>query len=1527
MAVLSQGQSCPPSRQDTLPRSSLDMASCSSTNTEMERSVELEKKEQKELGNGLNNKQEHELEEIKQKLMAVEKEVATLKKALMEVAKGLEQQKKNEKQDLKVQEEDMHKLQTEQMMHEKLMEHKTNLTEQEKKLNEEKELELKECEPKQPTKQETETNVTREKLVEQKTHSKELKEKEREFMGEEKQLVENGREPRVQGKGHINEENEMLEEEQEWEGNIEEDTERQEIEQDRTSENEGESEMASESNTDTVVPTVKAEQRERLEWLIGELEKCEQWQDMQTRFMDILKLKMYMLLHKLDGNDGNAEEIERMEEDMSEKMAEMERLRKDTMQRAQGQNTENIAGPRIAVQIGHETQRETPEMDVERDESECLRAVTDQNGQHSEETSEEINSASAEKRIEAMTDMLQLSDCAVEEQQRKKDTIKPQGQGIGTDNITPLTMCIQKDNKKQPEAASEVKVDRYDEPGPSDVEVDRYEEPEVGLLGGETEHSAQGCGEKTGELDCTTTKMRGEAVTERTRVAEQTLVQQQRKIWVLEQVTAELTSKCTVMEIERAKQDLRISQLESLAAQMMNTIAEMENRDEAEQSREEKGNAEKLDRITEDADVHVRQDNEKPAILASSEKVTALGEGMCGRNDLEKTKWTCLDGDVLEFFRQREEERHRRENGYKKPRMSLDREMTLHREARRRERDAKMKAAEKTKTHNETMMMTREPTSWNNWSDSEDTEFLKKRDLLRALREMDASRTKEDENEREMTTAHCSNAIHAESEGGLRSLKTEEEKMRKKMQMARRRENYRNFMRETTKNTLLNLEILRRRELDSRAMATARSGNFRPHEHLMDNNNAERVGHSCTGSAQSCRSKANHLYTGMVGTGHSGYGGAGSYMHKENQGPRIAVQIGHETQRETPEMNVERDESECLRAVTDQNGQHSEETSEKINSASAERRVEAVTYIQVSDCAVEEHQRNEETMLKPQGQGIGTDNITPSRMCIQKDNKKQPEAASDVEVNRYDEPGPSDVEVDRYEEPEVGLLGGETEHSAQGCGEKTGELDCTTTKMRGEAVKERPRVAEQTLDQQQRKIWVLERVTAELTSKCTVMEIERAKQDLRISQLESLAAQMMNTIAEMENRDEAEQSREEKGNEEKMDRTTEDADVHVRQDNEKTAILASSEKVTALTEEMCERNDIEKTKWSCLDGDDLEFVHQRQEERHRRENGYKKSLMSLDRKITVHREARRRERDAMEAAEKTKTHNETMMMTHEPTSWNNWSDSEDTEFLKKRDLLRAQREMDASRTKEDEHEREMTTAHCSNAIRTESKGGLMSLKTEEEKMRKKMQMARRRENYRNFMRETTKNTLLNLEILRLREMDSRAMATARSGNFRPHEHLMDNNRERGGPSCTVSTRKCRSKAKHLYTGMEGAGHSAYGGAGSYMHKENHRYTGMERAGHSAYENAGSYMHKENQAYTGMERAGHSAYGSVGHSRPRGYVDMATATEGERHSDPQPDGSQGQKQTKRGNSVLRWLKKRLKNQRGQKRERDDNSSLQ
>ncbi|XP_063039754.1 trichohyalin-like [Engraulis encrasicolus] len=158
-----------------------------------------------------------------------------------------------------------------------------------------------------------------EKLMELKTEQKDLKE-----------------EPKEQRQELIDQDNEQhLDQEQHMEGKTEE-TDGQANEHERMNDTHCESETrVGETQVEDTNQT-RYSVHEKLERLREELEKRQHFQDIQTKFMDILRLKMHMIAHRLDAGNENNTEMQRMEAQMAEKIADLERLKKGTIPKSKG---------------------------------------------------------------------------------------------------------------------------------------------------------------------------------------------------------------------------------------------------------------------------------------------------------------------------------------------------------------------------------------------------------------------------------------------------------------------------------------------------------------------------------------------------------------------------------------------------------------------------------------------------------------------------------------------------------------------------------------------------------------------------------------------------------------------------------------------------------------------------------------------------------------------------------------------------------------------------------------------------------------------------------------------------------------------------------------------------------------------------------------------------------------------------------------------------------------------------------------
>ncbi|XP_063039771.1 golgin subfamily A member 6-like protein 22 [Engraulis encrasicolus] len=171
------------------------------------------------------------------------------------------------------------------------------------------------------------------KLMELKTEQKDLKE-----------------EPKEQGQELMDhQDNEQhLDQEQHVEGTTEE-TDGQANEHERMNDTHGESETTvCETQVEDTNQTRYAVHK-KLERLREELEKRQHFQDIQTKFMDILRLKMHMIAHRLDGNENNTD-MQKMKEQMADKIADLERLKKGTVPKSKGMQETPGAG----TEQGHE---------------------------------------------------------------------------------------------------------------------------------------------------------------------------------------------------------------------------------------------------------------------------------------------------------------------------------------------------------------------------------------------------------------------------------------------------------------------------------------------------------------------------------------------------------------------------------------------------------------------------------------------------------------------------------------------------------------------------------------------------------------------------------------------------------------------------------------------------------------------------------------------------------------------------------------------------------------------------------------------------------------------------------------------------------------------------------------------------------------------------------------------------------------------------------------------------------------------
>ncbi|XP_063039782.1 golgin subfamily A member 6-like protein 22 isoform X2 [Engraulis encrasicolus] len=169
-----------------------------------------------------------------------------------------------------------------------------------------------------------------------------------ELKTEQKDLME---EPKEQGQELIDhQDNEQrLDQEQHVEGTTEE-TDGQANEHERMNDTHGESETTVCETQVEDMNQIRYAVHEKLERLREELEKRQHFQDIQTKFMDILRLKMHMIAHRLDAGSENNTEMQRMEAQMADKIADLERLKKGTVPTSKGMQETPGAG----TEEGHE---------------------------------------------------------------------------------------------------------------------------------------------------------------------------------------------------------------------------------------------------------------------------------------------------------------------------------------------------------------------------------------------------------------------------------------------------------------------------------------------------------------------------------------------------------------------------------------------------------------------------------------------------------------------------------------------------------------------------------------------------------------------------------------------------------------------------------------------------------------------------------------------------------------------------------------------------------------------------------------------------------------------------------------------------------------------------------------------------------------------------------------------------------------------------------------------------------------------
>ncbi|XP_063067675.1 trichohyalin-like [Engraulis encrasicolus] len=174
---------------------------------------------------------------------------------------------------------------------------------------------------------------------------------------------------------------------------------------------------------DNVNLSVHSEQEAGQVRLQGELERVHRLHGENNR-IQIQKIQTCMTSHTLNGE--NKEEMEKMKEELAERMLADAWQRDGTWEMDEGltQEQDTIAGTsRMCSQKDDTTKQETPEVEVETSELKILGAGTEQENQDHESKAEEEYSIPAERREETLRE-LTLAQSTIEDQQRRIDDLE-----------------------------------------------------------------------------------------------------------------------------------------------------------------------------------------------------------------------------------------------------------------------------------------------------------------------------------------------------------------------------------------------------------------------------------------------------------------------------------------------------------------------------------------------------------------------------------------------------------------------------------------------------------------------------------------------------------------------------------------------------------------------------------------------------------------------------------------------------------------------------------------------------------------------------------------------------------------------------------------------------------------------------------------------------------------------------------------------------------------------------------------------
>ncbi|XP_063068165.1 trichohyalin-like [Engraulis encrasicolus] len=194
---------------------------------------------------------------------------------------------------------------------------------------------------------------------------------------------------------------------------------RQANEQERMSETSSESDTSNERDSDPL--TVNSEQGAGQAWLQGELERALERQKLANNRIQIQKITTCMTFHRLNGE--NKEEMEKMKEELAERMLADDWQRDSTWEMAErlAQEQDTIAGTSSICSQDVTTKQETPE--VETNPFKSLGAGAEQDRQSHESKAEEEYSIPAERREETLRE-LTLTQSTIEDQQRMIDDLE-----------------------------------------------------------------------------------------------------------------------------------------------------------------------------------------------------------------------------------------------------------------------------------------------------------------------------------------------------------------------------------------------------------------------------------------------------------------------------------------------------------------------------------------------------------------------------------------------------------------------------------------------------------------------------------------------------------------------------------------------------------------------------------------------------------------------------------------------------------------------------------------------------------------------------------------------------------------------------------------------------------------------------------------------------------------------------------------------------------------------------------------------